>query len=756
MMDAASFDRIARAVHARIGRRAALRGLAALIAAPIAAATATAATAARNPGRTPRSGKAAPAREAGSRAVLAPQIASAAAAHRNGQTFITWTERADLAGERYQVFRHSAPITAGNIAAATLLGEVGKGSANVWTDRYKEGGSDYDWRWRYLERAVIENGAAPLAAGSGLLVWTPDQADIDAAASAHYAVAVVAANGTRAAILQAGPVAESVADPRPVLARSEAGGDVRVYIQYMDLREWNPTFHAPGAARLLGLSENDPRIAHALAYAYTYVVAAPNPGNCPGNVVPPVMPLHVPLHGWTGDGSGPDLGRSPYFCGWEIRAVDTAQTWWFGFAETCDFRTGAAPARGDRIANFTEQRVLRMVHDALRDPVLGPRIDPERVYLYGSSMGGSGTLAMASRFPRPFAAAYAGQPMTDYATCGDGGGTDWRSDVDWKWGAVDLDLPVVIRAPRTWADHLQRYAGTGVWSWQDHAAQLPRRRRDDMVPLGVAHGLRDDIIEWPTQGRPFYDGLERAGQAMAGRTIDMGHSWTGWAGLPRPLGTDDSLVPFAAMRAVLSETVPGFASDSADPGGGSDSGGGGGDSGGGGGDSGGGGGNAGGGVTCRAGGGRCTRSSQCCSGRCAGAASSRGGRKTRRKRCAPCAGDCARVSFRSAPDHEATWRLGLEWSASWMAWDGPPVDQANRWRISLRAADGADHVVTVIPRRIQRFEVRSGASCRWTVRSISGGAELGSGAVSPDADGLLVIPGVPVTPSGVRLEIVPA
>ena len=72
------------------------------------------------------------------------------------------------------------------------------------------------------------------------------------------------------------------------------------------------------------------------------------------------------------------------------------------------------------VENFTEQRILRMVKDLLADPVHGPEIDPDRVYVAGVSMGGSGTLSMASRYPTVFAAAYADLPMTNYATSGDG------------------------------------------------------------------------------------------------------------------------------------------------------------------------------------------------------------------------------------------------------------------------------------------------------------------------------------------------
>ena len=54
-------------------------------------------------------------------AATPPQPTNTTAFHRSGQTFITWTERADLSGERYHVYRHTSTITAGNLAQATRL-----------------------------------------------------------------------------------------------------------------------------------------------------------------------------------------------------------------------------------------------------------------------------------------------------------------------------------------------------------------------------------------------------------------------------------------------------------------------------------------------------------------------------------------------------------------------------------------------------------------------------------------------------------
>jgi hypothetical protein len=164
-----------------------------------------------------------------------------------------------------------------------------------------------------------------------------------------------------------------------------------------------------------------------------------------------------------------------------------------------------------------------------------------------------------------FAAAYASEPLTDMSRSGDAGGVDWRPDVDWKWGRVVDDLPVSIEAPGDWATSVARYAGTGVYTWQDHASQIVSRRGDDAVPFGVAHGTRDDVVEWPTQGEPFYPALTASSRCVGGAIRAADHTWLGFDGLPATLAADASLVPFAGLRVVRDETVPGLGPDAASP-----------------------------------------------------------------------------------------------------------------------------------------------------------------------------------------------
>ena len=485
-----------------------------------------------------------------------------AAFHRSGQTFLTWDERPGLSGESYRVYRHAQPITAGNLAAATRLYEVWEGSANFYANHYSDGG----WQPRYFERVVVANQGAPLPAGTGLLVWTLATNDFagGATGTAYYAVTTVNAEGAEntndfESGNTLGPLAEGIAEPLPVEANLSVGTRGHLYLQFMDLRNWNPTFHAPNPGNgHLGLDSESPAIRHALAYVYDYVVFEPD---CGTNAVPATLSLH----GWGGNSYGPVVADpDPWdWCTYRIYPVDQSETWWFGFAQTNDFRHGGEIAAGDAIVNYTEQRVLRMLRDLERQPP-GPPVDTNRVYVYGQSMGGSGALAFALRYPTVFAAAYASEPMTDYATSGDGGGDDWRGDVESKWGARALNLPIHLDAPADWADPLQAYAGTGVWDWQNHRANATNRLGDESVPFGVGHGTNDMVIEWPTQGRPVYGALDASRRCWGGAVTEGGHSWLGFAGLPPNLAPDPSLAPFANFQVVRNETVPGLSRDSGD------------------------------------------------------------------------------------------------------------------------------------------------------------------------------------------------
>lgn len=165
--------------------------------------------------------------------------------HRNGQTFITWDETTPFDG--YHVYRHSAPINASNLSAAQKI-----------TTRWGPLDSDTSVNGFGSPHApanfVIQDLGPELSDDTGLFVYTTQPGD---SASAYYAVTAVS-NGVEsiASLMTVGdPVSESVQAPRDVLTLSINGGNGRLYTQYMDYSQWNPTFNG---------------------YIYNYTVALPS------------------------------------------------------------------------------------------------------------------------------------------------------------------------------------------------------------------------------------------------------------------------------------------------------------------------------------------------------------------------------------------------------------------------------------------------------------------------------------------------
>jgi pimeloyl-ACP methyl ester carboxylesterase len=363
----------------------------------------------------------------------------------------------------------------------------------------------------------------------------------------------------------AGPVQETVADPLPVeITRSpgvKAVPNEHIYIQYMDLRNWNATFHAPNPSNdYYGLDPKDPALKDALAYAYDYVIFSPPAQKCETRASEK-LPVLMYLHGYRTNRYNPmDTNLFPY-CAYGVNPVDESETWWFGFARDHDFRLGGEIQKGDVIVNYTEQRLLRMLYDLLRRPP-GPQADPQRLYVFGHSMGGSGTLGLASRYPNVFAAAYAAEPISNYRTAGVTKDNDWSAIVTPDWGAPQLNLPVEIHAPGGWADALQKYNGAGVWDWQDYQAawtSSPSKSiaAGEAVPLGLDFGLPDPVIDFTTQGKPFFPLLNRSARAWAGAATSLAHEWSNFIGLPPSLGMVDE-APFWNFHVLRDESVPGF------------------------------------------------------------------------------------------------------------------------------------------------------------------------------------------------------
>ncbi len=404
-----------------------------------------------------------------------PQPTALSVTHRSGQSFITWQERSELQGLSYRVYRHTAPITSSNIVSATLLYEVPEGSSQFYANRYRDYSSPPNWQPRYVDRFIVTDLGQQLPGDSGLLVWTLGPSDFGGGnkGSAYYAVTTVDGGIENIDDFTKqntyGPVSEAIGDPTPILIQESDTG-WHAFIQYMDLRSWNPTFHAPNSTNsYYGLDSTDPKVKNAIQYAYDYAVFVPGHEQC-GETIPDTLPVLVSLHAWQGNVYPPPSSASSY-CAYVIRPVDVTETWWYGFARNHDFRLGGSPVAGDEVVNYTEYRVLRMVYDLIRDPLTKP-VDPERVYVSGHSMGASGALAFALRYPNVFAASYASKPMTNYREAG-----GWTGSVASKWGQPIAGTTNGQHGTRRLGRSSQCIRWTGRVGLAESSAQSPHSAR---------------------------------------------------------------------------------------------------------------------------------------------------------------------------------------------------------------------------------------------------------------------------------------
>jgi len=422
-----------------------------------------------------------------------PVVRDLTAEHRNGQTFLTWVEVAGDAG--YHVYRHTSPITTSNIGAAEkITAKWGPLDSDTSVNKHAHG--------QVPATFVISDSGRPLSELNGLFVYTPESAG-----KKFYAVTSVV-GGTETIAVTAGEnslsasVTETVAVPKPVLALSLNRGRGRVYTQYMDYANWNPTFNG---------------------YAYNYSVVLP--ANYRKSRSYPLL-IHPHAYGE----NFKVLEQSEY--GWQVvqlfpsdPGVSTGaiHSWWFGYAADHNYRTdGTIPTSG-RVANFTERRVMQAVQDTINDPSIN--VDPQLVHAFGHSMGASGSLSLGMRYGNIIAGIYGSESMTNYRTS-----PVFQLEFEQLWGAQSANLPIVISGP--WSDPIRRYEGTGVWDWMNHHKQLIDRRGDDMAYLMLAQGKADDVIDWNTQSAPMARVFNEASVGFSSNFVaGAGHSWLGFAAI---------------------------------------------------------------------------------------------------------------------------------------------------------------------------------------------------------------------------------
>ena len=299
-------------------------------------------------------------------------------------------------------------------------------------------------------------------------------------------------------------VEESVNTPVPVLAFQFSEGLGRIYTQFMDYSNWNPTLNG---------------------YAFSYIATLPH------NAEPTrSYPLQISLHEFGGR-SFP-LAHSEN--NWETIQIfpsdpglseNTMHTWWYGHAADHNYLTDGMVPDSGTIENFTEQRIMLAVNEIIANPDFS--VDTDAIHVAGNSMGASGALSLGLHYPSVFSGIYASQPMTNYATS-----PLFQDNLSQLWGEQSRNLPNVIAGP--YSGELSEFSAggaraVGIWDWMNHHQQMRSRSDDDFAYLIIDIGKEDFTIDYATQGRPLIQALTDGKIPYAAVLADgVDHEWRGY------------------------------------------------------------------------------------------------------------------------------------------------------------------------------------------------------------------------------------
>jgi hypothetical protein len=398
--------------------------------------------------------------------------------HRAGQTFVTWkapdtllskedatiqdlkeARKKSLAGPvtRFAVYRSRRAITSETIGEAELIDEVD--GFTIWNGEFH---GVYPKPEDPALRYALRDGEAPAPPGTGVYVHRPSEAG-----KAWYAV-VLALDGAQDFSSLAdggavGPIEETVGSGEPVLQRVETPKSFN-YVDNPKL-EYYVKWESPPECNLP-------------SQPFDYLVGLPPRQKDPAAAC-------VALHCWGGS------LRSGY--GWWYGGVEGTvllatneipYDWWASYHENLgtlrSFREG-------KCRDYTFQRVWSFVEWAQKKW----KLDANRTFMAGSSMGGSG--------------------VSHWIRHGD----RFAYGISWVGVHVPLESPQfkssyesVVGKP-DWK--IQHESGQPVWDYLDGVQDLRANPQRDAPFLAFSNGKNDGAIGWK-QAVDFAKALQAARQ----------------------------------------------------------------------------------------------------------------------------------------------------------------------------------------------------------------------------------------------------
>ncbi len=186
--------------------------------------------------------------------------------------------------------------------------------------------------------------------------------------------------------------------------------------------------------------------------------------------------------------------------------VPAIASFWLGYNSNIGVSNCGPEFKWDNYSERLAVHIVRWLQENLG-------IDKNRIYLYGGSMGGSGTVHLATHFPEIWAAGWAKVPVYAYT---------------WKKTAGFPNLsPSIYRMQCSIGrfretDKVLMPDGTDILEFGDGARNI-NRPAVDMPPLFASNGRKDMSIPW-VNNPPFFSAANEARQAFCVYWNNGGHS----------------------------------------------------------------------------------------------------------------------------------------------------------------------------------------------------------------------------------------
>jgi len=435
--------------------------------------------------------------------------------HRDGQTFLTWPEGAST---HFAIYRSTSSLSdASDLLLGDRIAVLSTGSA-----RNGRGSAVEKREMRY----AIHDGADPLSERTGLFVHTAAESGL-----AFYAVASCDAFGNVDQLIRSiGPIDERVACPEPVLQEeSEIDGAIRAHYVH-----WAPYVDTEAADALC----------HRPSEGFNFIVWEPALPQEDGAAL-------FALHGGGGSYANarpyknhPNLtvlGLDSHIPGFELGLNGTGDAW-YGWNE----HVGTdIPLAGGLNVDYTTRR-LRWTAEWLTGH--DTTIDPARLFLRGSSMGGVGTAFSSIMLRDIFAAGLSVVPRFNYSADDIPRGSDESFAA--RWGPMEKNVSTTD--------------GIGILERLD-ACFLAEAHPDwSFAPVWAFNGRNDEAVGW-SEKIPFYETMNETRHGWAFFWDERAHG--GRSPFPRAWredGTEDEILAWMIETVRLDRSYPAFSGCSLD------------------------------------------------------------------------------------------------------------------------------------------------------------------------------------------------